>query len=155
MATYPEGNPGAYPLDPATPVGRFRLEYGDTDAVVYDPPVVGIRNYEELSDTEIETYLAKGGGSTNRAIGHIYLTLSGRAAKESMSVKDYDLQVDLTKRAADLRETANLYFGLADSEDLGAGEDAFLIVPTGTSQGEGIPEGTVPQYGRYYTWGRA
>jgi hypothetical protein len=121
-------NPGVYPLDPSTLVGQFRLYYGDTDSEPFNPVQPGIQNYTELSDAEIEMFLAQGGGDVTRAIGHYYWRLAGEAAKESKSVKDYDLQVDLTKRAAELRAIAQGYFDQADAADA---EEAFFIVPTG------------------------
>lgn len=154
MATFPSGNPGAFPLDPETPVGHFRLLFGDTDSVPYVPVEPGFQNYGELSDAEIESFLIQGGNSTNRAIGFYYLSLAGAAAKTSRSVKDYDLQIDTTKRAADLREVAKWWFDLADGDDAISAEEAFEIVPTGTRGGSFIPELAPPIWGRQYTLGR-
>lgn len=131
MAVYPTGNPGVYPLQPETPVGQFRLTYGDTQSEPYSPVEPGWQNYDELSDAEIGVLLARGGDSINRAIGFYYIRLSGDAAKQSIRAQDYDLVADLTKRAADLRATAQIWFDQADSEDA-SGEDAFFIVPTGS-----------------------
>ena len=97
-----------------------------------DPAVDGFQSYLINSDAEIESFLALGADSQSRAIGHWYLSMSGAAARESKSVKDYDLQIDLTKRSNDLRATALLYFSQADEEDSAAGlNEAFEIVPTG------------------------
>jgi len=126
MAVYPAGNPGVYPLDPDTKVGQFRLVYGDTQSEPYDPVEAGFQNYSELSDAEIEMFLAQGDDSVNRAIGFYYMRLAGDAAKQSIRAQDYDLVADLTKRAADLRATAAWWFDQADAEDA---EDAFEIVP--------------------------
>jgi len=148
-------NRGVTPPDFESPVGLFRASYPDLTYVALDPPEAGYGDYVELSDLEIEGFLALGGGSINRGIGHYYIQLSGQAALRSKSLKDYDLAVDLTKRAADLRATAQFYFGLADDEDALAGDGDWLeIVPTGQSNGGVIPEATIPQYGRFYTWGR-
>lgn len=154
MAVYPAGNPGEWPLDPESSVGRFRLVYGDTESTPYSPVEQGFQNYEELSDAEITAFLSQGSGSVNRAIGYLYVAMSGQAAKMSRSVKDYDLSADLTKRAADLRATAQMWFDLADNDDLVSGEDAFEIVTTGSSCGGFIPEASPPIYGRRYTWNR-
>lgn len=151
---YPDGHPGVYPLDPETPVGQFRLVFGDIDSEPYDPVEQGFQSYGELSDAEIEAFLSQGGGSINRGIGYYYLSLSGAAAKESRMVQDYDLRIDSTKRAADLRAVAMGWFDLATQEDLGVAEDAFEIIPTGTRGGQFIPEATHPQWGRSYTWER-
>lgn len=131
MAVYPAGNPGVHPLDPDTKVGQFRLVYGDTQSEPYDPVEAGFQNYSELSDAEIEIFLTRGDDSVNRAIGSYYMRLSGDAAKQSIRAQDYDLVADLTKRAADLRATAAWWFDQADAEDA-SGEDAFIIVPTGS-----------------------
>ena len=110
-------NIGVAPPDPTTLVGQFRIVYGDSEFIELDPPVPGQGEYSELSDAEIESFLAQGRDSVTRAIGFYYLALAGQAAKQSMSVADYDLRVDLTKRAGDLREQAQYYFRQADEED--------------------------------------
>ena len=54
---------------------------------------------------------------------------------QSKIIKDYDLHVDLTKRAADLLAAAKFYFTLADQQDAISGlNDDFEIVDTGTSR---------------------
>lgn len=152
MAVYPAGNPGAYPLDPENPVAQFRYNYGDALSEPYSPVEPGYQNYGELSDEEIESFLLLADGSVNRAIGRLYIAMAGQAAKESLSVKDYDLQVDLTKRASDLRAAAQSWFDLADRED--ALEDAFDIVSFGPGC-EPVPEASPVMFGRRYTWGRS
>lgn len=154
MAVFPEGNPGEFPLDPTSNVGKFRLVYGDTQSVPYSPVEPGFQNYTELSDAEIEAYISVSSDSINRAIGYYYLSLSGAAAKTSKSVADYDLKIDTTKRAADLRAIAQWWFDQADNDDVIAAEEGFEIVPTGTSGGDFIPELTLPVWGRQYTIGR-
>lgn len=153
MAEYPNGNPGEYPLDPASEVGQYRLIFGDTNAEEYDPAVPGQRTYTYFSDAEITAMLAQA-GTTTRAVAYGYLKLASAAAVESKSVKDYDLQIDLTKRAADLRATAQVWFERADDEDDADGNaDIFDLVDlAGTS--DPIAEGTMAIYGRTYTWGR-
>lgn len=154
MAVFPEGNPGEYPVDLASKVGQFRALTGDLNSTPYDPVYPGYQNFVKFSDAEIEGYLAQGGDSVARAIGYSYLYLAGQAAMESAAIKDYDLQIDKTKRAADLTAIAKLWFGQADGEEIIAGEEAFEIVPTGTSSGQFIPELSIPIYGRKYTMGR-
>lgn len=134
MAAFPEGNPGVAPLDPTSDVGRFRLLYGDTEYEAYDPPEPGMGNYDALSDAEIEGYIAAGEDSVTRGIGYYYLALAGRAAKESKSIADYDLRLDTTKRAGDLRAIAEMWMARADEEDETSGAGAYFdVVPTGTS----------------------
>lgn len=151
MATFPEGNPGEYPLNIESPVGHFRTVYGDIYSEPYDPVVPDIQNYKELSDGEIEGFLAQSsGGSVPRAIGLYVLSLSSRAALEAKAVKDYDLQIDTTKRAADLRASAQLWFDRADADDIAEGfGDIFEIYGP---EGCFTPEGSPAMLGRRYIW---
>ena len=148
---YPNGNPGAHPVDLASPVGQFRAMVGDLNSESYTPVEQGFQSFEKFSDAEIEAYLAQGDGSINRAIGYSYLYLAGQAAMEALAIKDYDLQVDSTKRAADLRAIAQMWFGLADTDDISSAEEGFVLVPTGTNSGGFIPELAPPIWGRQYT----
>lgn len=147
-------NHGVAPLDPTTPTGMFRILYGDTSYVPLDPPVPGMGSYQELSDAEIEGFISQGSDSIPRGIGYLYIALAGQAAKQSKVVQDQDLRVDLTKRAADLRAIAEVWFGSADNDDLVNAEEAFEIVPTGQRCGGVIPEGSPAIWGRVYGIGR-
>lgn len=144
MAVFPEGNPGQFPADLESDVGKFRALAGDLEAEQYDPPIEGIRNYAKFSDAEIEGYLAQGEGSIPRAIGYSYLYLAGQAALESSSISDYDLSVDNTKRADGLIAIANMWFGKADEE----GADYFDIVPVGSRGRRCKPEAAPWPVGR-------
>ena len=121
-------NRGIAPPDLTTDVGQFRVLVGDAQYVELDPPEPGFQDFEKFSDAEIEGYLAQAEGSIPRAIGYAYLYLAGQAALTSTSVRDYDLQVDNTKRADGLIAIANMWFGKADEE----GADYFDIVPVGS-----------------------
>lgn len=124
-------NSGVYPLDPTTPVGLWRLSYGDTQSVPFDPVTPGFQNYTAYSDAEISQFLSAGSNSIDRAIAYAYLQQSGAAARQSKSVKDYDLAADLTKRAGDLRTTAQFYFSRASQD----GQDEyFSVVDTGNNR---------------------
>lgn len=143
---YPSGNPGAYPLDPASDVGKFRMLISDVTSEPYDPVVPGIQNYAVLSDAEIEAYLEAGGGSVLRGIGFYYMALAGEASSQSMTIKDYDLSVSFATRAGDLRNMALLWFQKADDEDSAAAEDAMMIVPVGRRGSNRRPELTPRTY---------
>lgn len=150
MAVFPTGFPGVAPADPETPVGKFRLEYGDTEYTEYDPPVADVGNYSELSDAEIENLLASGGDSVSGALGKYYLALSGHAAQQAKLVKDYDLQINLMDRSTRLLAVANRYLEEAGKEDrLAGGDDIFMVHPVGNRQ-NWIPEASPPRAGRRY-----
>lgn len=108
-------NRGVSPIDPTTEVGKFRLAIGDTESVPLDPPETGFENYKMFSDDEIEAFISVG-ESFNSAMVLAYLQLAGAAALESRTVKDFDLSVDLTKRATDLRLLAQFWQSKADAE---------------------------------------
>lgn len=145
-------NAGVYPPNLDTQVGQVRSMIPDLNATAIDT-ANSKAEYEMFSDLEIMGFIAGSGNSSLRSVGLAYLSLSGQAALQSKSVKDYDLQVDLTKRAADLRATAQLWFDQADDADAGVLEDAFEIVSM-TGHCDPIPEATIPVWGRKYTRGR-
>lgn len=154
MAEYPAGNPGVAPFDPETAVGRFRILAGDTKWVAYAPDEEGYGNYTYFSDAEIEGFLAIYPESVSRAIGNAYLTLASSAAIHSQSIKDYDLAVDTTKRAADLRAIAQMWFDRADDEDAASGGADIFDTFDMVGGGDWIPEGTPAIWGRTYGWAR-
>lgn len=154
MVAYPGPFDGAYPLDPSTNVGKYRLLLGDAEGTRYSPDEPGRANYAVLSDAEIETFVSQGGDSVTRGIAYYYLRLAGEAAKESASIQDQDLRVDLTKKSAELRAMAQFWLDQGDNDDAISAEDAFEIVPTGVSSGGFIPEGSPAMWGREYTIGR-
>jgi len=125
-------NLGIYPPNPSTDVGQFRYSLPDTNAVEVEP---GGWSYREVSDAEVESFLARGGGSVNRALGHYYQALAANAAKIAASISDYDLKIDDTKRANELRLIAKSYFDLADDEDTTAGGSDIFEVFSMVSEG--------------------
>lgn len=130
-------NRGVAPLDPTTAVGQFRVYYGDVTYTELDPVEAGYGDYAELSDAEIESFLASANSSVYRAIGNYFAILAGNAAKVSQSVKDYDLSIDDSKRPAALLEAAKMWWGRADDEDtVAGGSDIFeifsMVTPSGS-----------------------
>lgn len=107
-------NKGVAPVDFSTPVGKFRLLVGDLEYEELDPPEPGLGSYKYFSDLEIESFLEQG-DSQEEAAYLAYMQLATAAAMESKSVKDFDLQVDLTKRSGELRAIANMWRNKADS----------------------------------------
>lgn len=146
-------NRGVAPLDPDTTVGQFRVRAGDTVYVPLNPTEVGYGNYLKWSDDEILVFLGSN-PSMPWAIYEAYLQLATSAALESSSISDYDLKIDNTKRADQLYRIATEWRNRAEEDDNALGEEAFEIVPTGTRSGVFIPEGTMPVWGRSYTWSR-
>lgn len=145
-------NRGVAPFDPTTDVGKFRALAGDTQYVPLVPPEAGYGDYTFWSDDEIEAFLASS-ESVPWAIYYAYLQAASTAAAQSVTIRDFDLQVDLSKRADGLRAIAALWLSRAQDDDLISGEDAFEIVPTG-GRYSFIPEGVPAVWGRAYDWRR-
>lgn len=145
-------NKGVAPFNPATEVGTFRALAGDTVYTELDPPETGFGDYTFWSDDEITAFLSVS-ESTAWAIYYAYLQAASTAAAQSVTIKDFDLSVDLSKRADGLRAIAALWLSRAQDDDAVSGEDAFEIVPTGR-RGGFIPEGVPAVWGRAYTWQR-
>lgn len=145
---------GIAPPDLTTSLGQLRVMVDDIEYIPLDPAEEGFGDYRKFSDDELVTYLAVSGDSVFRAKGNIYLHWAGIAAAESKSVKDYDLSVDLSKRSADFRAVAQALFEQADDADDASGSRDIFDVVDITGAGDLIPEGTIPMYGRAYTWER-
>lgn len=122
-------NPGVYPLDATSDVGKVRLIIGDTISVPLDPVVSGQQDYTMFSDAEIDVFLSYS-ESPMRAAGYAYLSLAGVAAQQAESIKDYDLAVDSRQKAEQLRAQADAFFAEADRVEAG-GDTGFQIVNTG------------------------
>lgn len=139
---------GVAPLNPSTEVGQFRLMVGDTEFTELDPPVEGFGDYTLFSDDEILAALIRADENENRAAGYLYASLASQAAIQSKSVKDYDLQIDLTKRSGDLRAIAKMWFDQADEEDaLDGSGDVFEFTAVGSRDHRNRPEAML---GRLY-----
>lgn len=123
-------NVGVAPFDATSEVGQFRVLVGDTVYVVTDP---GFGSYKLFGDDEIEVFLAQG-GSVFAAVSLAYFQMAGAAALEAKSVRDFDLQVDLTKRSAELRAMASEWKSRADG-DVAEFFELFPVVDQGSSCG--------------------
>lgn len=109
---------GNTPPDYSAPIGQFRLLAQDTNFVDLIPASPGSGTFDLFGDDEISGYLAMYQGySMYRAVGAAYTGLAARAAMSAKMVKDYDLQVDLTKRAASLQAIADAMLERAERED--------------------------------------
>lgn len=128
-------NRGVAPFDPNTPVGQFRALAPDVSFVALDPAEDGYGDYRRWSDDEIAVFLGYGNGSIARAVGYALMQSANVAAEQAKSVKDYDLQVDLTKRSSELRAQAQAWFAQAANADTTAGtDDIFEVVDTGPNE---------------------
>lgn len=132
---------GIAPPELDTPIGQFRQNTNDLVYEELDPPVVGEGEYRYNSDDEIQSWLDQSDESVYRAVGYYFEGLAGEASVNATVTKDYDLSVDLDKRAARLQEQADRWFKRADEEDGLAGfEDILEIVNVNGSKCSRCPE---------------
>lgn len=132
-------NVGIVPPDFSSSIGQFRLLAQDTNYTDLIPDEDGLGSYDLFSDAEIAGYLAMYSGySAYRPVGAAYQGLAARASMSAKMVKDYDLQIDLTKRAVALQATADALFQRADKEDAltGATSTFGLSGPADDTVGE-------------------
>lgn len=122
-------NPGVYPVNFTTDVGKFRLLVNDLYSVPLVPVVAGQQDYTLFSDAEIEGYLALE-TSVYRAAGLAFMGLAATASREAESVKDFDLQVDRRDKSKALMEQARWFYTEAERLD-SEGDEGFVIVRTG------------------------
>lgn len=119
-------NPGKYPVDPSTEVGKLRAVLGDTSSKPFDPPRPGIQNYGMYSDAELEAFLALSEGSVAGGAFFAYSQMAASAATESRTVADYDLKYDSTKRPGEFRALAQMWKDKWDGEQA----DVFEVFDT-------------------------
>lgn len=118
-----------YPLTPGSDVSTFRVLAGDSEPASIDGDS-GTASFALWSDAEIEVYLGMEPGNIYRAVALGYRALAGNAASQSKMVKDYDLEVDLTRRAGNLLDTAREFDLKADQfdEERGLRGDFFVLI---------------------------
>lgn len=143
-------NEGNTPPDFNAPTGQFRLLANDTVATDLTPVVPGRGQYTLFSDDEIAGYLALYPTSLLRAVGTAYNALAGQAALRAKMVKDFDLQVDLTKRAGALADAARAYFDRADADDLITGANSTFGVTSPVSDPSLLEVASLPA--EQWTW---
>lgn len=107
-------NKGVAPPDMTSDLGKLRAILGDLEYTELDPPETGFGSYKFFGDAELQAFLDTG-ESIEAGAYMAYMQLAAGAAMESKSVKDMDLQVDLTKRATDLRLIAGEWKSRADA----------------------------------------
>jgi hypothetical protein len=123
-------NPGVAPVDASTNIGKLRYTISDVVYTELVPPVSGQGSFLMFSDTELGLFLENASDSILGAAGYAFMSLAGQAALAAKNVKDADLAIDSTKRAADLRAQAQTYFSLAEQVD--GTLSTFDIVDTST-----------------------
>ena len=138
-------NAGLYPVDFTSDVGIFRVRI--SDAQPFEPPTEDNPNcagYPNWSDEEIQGFIDAAGGDTGsltRAIAYSYDALAFKLVTNAQLVKDYDLTIDTTKSATQMRELAKEWNERADAEAQAGVEDFLYVVPEWSAHPYLRPEG--------------
>lgn len=138
---------GIAPPDLTTALGQLRGILGDDVYTELDPPVAGMGEYENFSDTELSALLASTDGNVFNSAGFAYLKLASLYASQSVNVQTDDLRLDLSKRANEMRLIASQWFDRGDAASKDGGSDYFDVVPTTLLPVEPVwPEATARGY---------
>lgn len=146
-------NPGVYPVDSTTDVGKLRILLGDVNSVPLDPPVTGQTDFTSFSDSQLQGYIDASSDNLTRAMAFAYLALAAAYGSGGPEWQTDDLHVKEDGTGGFYLSLANRYFGLADDEDGLAGSDYVNIVPTGRDRPYVRPEASPwPYCGPQYPW---
>lgn len=123
---------GAYPIDPATPVGQFRLLSGDSQGTPANPPTTPqTATYQYWSDTEIESFIEAAGGGIPLAISLAYSQMAAHWSSTGATIRTDDLTYSAKDSVGSWLNLANYWRDIADREDEAAVNDYFDLVPVG------------------------
>lgn len=135
-------NVGAYPIDPETPTGLFRLELGDTVGVPIEPPTDPVTaEYQYISDAGINALMAKYPDDPEVAMGKAMVSMANQMIAAAQDIQVDDIRIKTV-------EKANLMLQMARDMIAGAtlaGSSGFNVVPLNSAR-YARPQGT-PHFG--------
>lgn len=113
-------NIGIAPPDFDSLTGQVRAILGDTAFTVVEPTPpdtepTGLGEYTYFGDSELDTFLVATDDSLEGALALAYNSMATSAALEAVSIADFDLKIDKTKRSSELRALAAMWQGKADA----------------------------------------
>ena len=103
MAVYPDGNPGATPIDPSTDVGKLRFLVNDTTGVAYVPDQPGFTNYTYFSDAALQAYADMAVSNLILASGYAYQRIAAILTISARNITTDDLRIQTEVRANTFR----------------------------------------------------
>ncbi len=125
---------GAYPPDPSTPVGLFRIQIGDDTATnITGTSPNQTAEYEFFSDDAIEAYLASA-GTPAAAMSNALRTMGRKLLLSAQDIQVDDIRIKTVERANTFMAHAD---GLAASDAAIDADTAFSVVPMRATQGRG------------------
>ena len=103
MAVYPDGNPGATPINPNTDVGKLRFLVNDTESTPYSPVEPGFGNYVYFSDAALQAFVDAAAGDLMLASGYSYQRIAAILTINAKNITTDDLRIQTEVRANTFR----------------------------------------------------
>jgi hypothetical protein len=124
---------GAYPVDPTSSVGKFRIMAGDSEGtpIIPEPPAEPTTaEYAIWSDAEIEVLILQGGNSVAKAISMGYMQLAAQAASQSVNIRTDDLSHNTTSRSGEFLKLAQYWADIAEQQAADGFDVVFAAEPS-------------------------
>ena len=124
---------GAYPVDPTSSVGKFRIMAGDSEGtpIIPEPPAEPTTaEYAIWSDAEIEVLILQGSNSVAKAISMGYMQLAAQAASQSVNIRTDDLSNNTTSRSGEFLKLAQYWADIAEQQAADGFDVVFVAEPS-------------------------
>ena len=135
MATTTEG---AWPIDPTTEVGLFRIELGDTVGTPHDP-ADDKADFEFIGDVGISALLLAYPASRALAMSRAMTSMANQMIVAAQDIQVDDIRIKTIERARLMLESAISIAGAGTAADA---DTAFSVVPLTSHPQTWRPQGT-------------
>lgn len=134
---------GAFPVDPSTPVGLFRVEIGDDTGVPNTPPTTA--EFEFFSDGAIEALIAAYSDSRETAMAKAMTSMATRLITSAQDIQVDDIRIRTVERANLMMQLAR---DLLSHAGAAGASSAFSVVPLTSAANNTFrtPFGTPPAW---------
>lgn len=130
-------NVGAWPINPATPVGFFRFQVGDVVGTPHDPED-STADFEFMGDDAIEALLAAHPNSINAAKADALQSMAIQLIAAAQEIQVDDIRIKTIERARLMME---LSMGFGGSSAAADAASAFSVVPLNSQPSFTHPQG--------------
>lgn len=132
---------GAWPVNPATEVGLFRIDIGDDVPTVTPADGATEANFEFFADETITAYIARDADDLNEAMAKALDKMSRNLILAAQDIQVDDIKIKTVERA---KLFADMAAGFRDGSLVSSADSAFDVVPlySTASAGYRVPQGT-------------
>lgn len=138
-------NLGAWPVDPTTEVGLFRIELGDTVGTPHVPED-GLAEFQFIGDAGISALLLAYPTMRDTAMSKAMFSMASQMIVSAQDIQVDDIRIKTIERARLMLEAAIALGGVASAADA---SNAFSVVPLTSVPGyrRHRPQGTPRAFG--------